>query len=103
MKKEVTAFSNTASGVVSGGGQGVAVVDADAMDPRRGQHALSGARPIHLGYVELRGRLWKFSPSSAAAAASKRRSISISTVSARVPTISMGFSRRHSGRAASIS
>ena len=41
-------------GVVPDGGEGVPVIDADAVDPRRGQDAPSGALPIHLGHVKFR-------------------------------------------------
>ena len=72
------------------------VVQADAVDPRDGQHVAGGQLPFGLRHAEI-GIVPVFSASSETAAASRRRSISTETERASASTISTGLRRRASG------
>ena len=75
--------------------------DRDAVDPLQRQHALGRAAPVDLGHAKgAVGRSWSpamLSAISEMAAASSRRSISISTECASVSTTATGLSRRDGG------
>ena len=77
--------------------------DRDAVDPLERQHALLRAPPIDSRDAEAcRLRRAMLSAISEMAAASSRRSISISVVRARLSTTAIGLKRRDGGWKRSI-